>query len=67
MSWFVRELEGRKGRSLLKQEIPGRHLAPVGIRLGQRVFDLEVRNGILGLTRFRVLETLATEFLMKLA
>lgn len=63
VSWLIQELSSRECESLLEEELLGKHLAPVGIRIGEKLFDLEIRNGVLSLTTQRELEPLAKKLL----
>nr|WP_290220874.1 DUF1350 family protein [Trichocoleus desertorum] len=63
--WFFQQLQNRQA-SLLCQELPGKHLEPVGVQVGPYVVDLNPSDKFIEPIAQRWLERVATEFLSKL-
>lgn len=68
---FINEIERKKGRRLLKQEIPGSHEEIVGLQVSKpdgsfSFVDLDLTDGIFEDPKVRRLEPLAIEFLNQL-
>lgn len=61
--WFAQQL---KDKGLINKEIPGKHLEPVGIRVGNYIVDLNPLDKFIEPISSRYLEQLALEFLEKL-
>jgi len=63
--WFFQQLQARQ-LPLLCQELPGKHLEPVGVQVGPYVVDLNPLDKFIEPIAQRSLERVATEFLSKL-
>lgn len=63
--WFIRQLQKRK-RQLIYQELPGKHLEPLGIKVGGYIVDLNPFDKFIELISLRPLERVTVEFLEKL-
>ncbi|MBW4640057.1 MAG: DUF1350 family protein [Gloeocapsa sp. UFS-A4-WI-NPMV-4B04] len=68
---FIHEIEAKKNRKLLKNEIPGKHEEIVGLKVhnfdGSVSFvDIDLSDGIFENVKQRQLEPLAVDFLKKL-
>ncbi|NJM46502.1 MAG: DUF1350 family protein [Alkalinema sp. RU_4_3] len=64
--WFF-EYFNTKAFPILHQELPGKHLEPVGLRFGQNIVDLNPLDKFIAPLATRKLEKVAIEFLSKLA
>ena len=67
VAWFINELEYKRNKPLLREEIPGGHREPIGIMLGDSLVDTNPFDGILESIEKRQLEPLAIQFLAELA
>ncbi|WP_059002052.1 DUF1350 family protein [Leptolyngbya sp. NIES-2104] len=63
--WFLTQLKQRR-YSLLHQELSGKHLEPVGIRLGRWIVDFNPLDKFAELISDRPLETVVIQFLDRL-
>lgn len=61
--WFFQQLHER---GLINQELPGKHLEPVGIRVGNYIVDLNPLDKFIEPISSRYLESVALQFLEKL-
>lgn len=63
--WMLEQLKQRKP-PLLHKEIPGKHLEPIGVQIGQYIVDLNPLDKFIKPLDQRFLEYFATEFLTEL-
>lgn len=61
--WFAKQLQDR---DLINKEIPGKHLEPVGIRVGNYIVDLNPLDKFIEFISSRCLEQVALQLLEKL-
>lgn len=61
--WFAQQLQDK---GLINKELPGKHLEPVGIRVGNYIVDLNPLDKFIEPISCRFLEPLALQFLEKL-
>nr|MCU0495303.1 hypothetical protein [Chloroflexaceae bacterium] len=66
VAWFAQLLRARFGERFLHREIPGDHLQPTGIRVGDTVYAPDLRTVLDKDPIPRQLETVALEFLTEL-
>lgn len=62
--WFIREL---KKRQLIHQELPGKHLEPVGVKVGTNIVDFNPWDKFIEPIFKRQLEPVALTFLQRLS
>jgi hypothetical protein len=62
--WFIQQL---KNQNLIHQEIPGKHLEPVGVQIGQFIVDLNPLDKFIEPISKRQLEPVALTFLQQLS
>ncbi|MBD1922840.1 DUF1350 family protein [Microcoleus sp. FACHB-831] len=60
--WAIAQLKARKF-PILQEELPGKHLEPVGIQIGDYVVDLNPLDKFIEPIKYRFLETVAIQFL----
>lgn len=63
--WLIEQLKHRKF-AILHQEIPGKHLEPIGIKIGNYIVDLNPLDKFIEPIKSRQLEHLAVKFLDEL-
>ncbi|NEQ23013.1 MAG: DUF1350 domain-containing protein [Microcoleus sp. SIO2G3] len=63
--WLIQQLKTRK-LPILHKELPGKHLEPLGVRVGDYVVDLNPFDKFIELLRCRQLERYTTHFLAQL-
>ena len=63
--WLIEQLKTRKF-SILHKELPGKHLEPLGMRVGDYIVDLNPFDKFIELLRCRHLERYTTQFLAQL-
>lgn len=63
--WLIEQLKHRK-LSILHQEIPGKHLEPIGIKIGNYIVDLNPLDKFIEPIKSRQLEHLTIKFLDEL-
>jgi hypothetical protein len=62
--WFIQQL---KNQNLIHQEIPGKHLEPVGVKIGKNIVDLNPWDKLIEPISKRKLEPVALTFLQQLS
>lgn len=63
--WFIELLKDKK-LPILHQEIPGKHLEPIGIRIGNYIVDLNPLDKFIEPINSRLLESVTIQFLEEL-
>jgi hypothetical protein len=63
--WLIKQLESGK-HPLIHQELPGKHLEPLGIKIGNYIVDLNPLDKFIEPIRGRFLEGVVIKFLDKL-
>lgn len=63
--WLIKQLQSRK-HPLLHQELPGKHLEPLGVKIGNSIVDLNPLDKFIEPMRCRFIEGVVIKFLDKL-